>query len=388
MLSLKLSTCTSAFVALVLGCQSSVAERNEDVGTRGQVGVVLQASDSAFAALIERLSEPGGYFDTDNLISNETSYLHVLGALEKRGLDGGAYIGVGPDQNFSYIATLRPSIAFVIDIRRDNMLQHFMFKALFEHARNRIEYLATLVGRPLPSDVDDWGDRSITELVAYIDQVPTTEGSTAAAEDIVQSALDDFGVALSDDDRAIILRFHRSFIRAGLDLRFTSHNRAPQPYYPTYRQLLLERDLSGEYGNYLVDEDRFQVLKRLEAENLIVPIVGDLGGSHALRAVGEYLRAQAESVSAFYTSNVEFYLMGQGSFDEFAANVASLPYSDQSVIIRSYFGGRFRGRHPLSVPGYFSTQLMQSIPTFVEQGKSGGYLSYYDLVTEHALPLR
>jgi hypothetical protein len=375
-------------LALVFGCQSSVAERAEDLALRRQVGVGLQESDSAFAVLIERLSEPGGYFDTDNLISNETSYLHVLGALEKLDLDGGAYIGVGPDQNFSYIATLRPSIAFVIDIRRDNMLQHFMFKAFFEHARNRIEYLAALVGRPVPNNVDEWGDRSITDLVAYIDQQPATDASIAAADQIVQSAVEDFGVALSDDDRATITRFHHSFMRAGLDLRFTSHNRGPQPYYPTYRQLLLERDLSGEYGNYLVDENRFQVLKRLEAQNLVVPVVGDLGGSHALRAVGEYLREQGETLSVFYTSNVEFYLMGQGSFDEFAANVASLPYSDQSVIIRSYFGGRFRGRHPLSVPGYFSTQLMQSIPTFVEQGNSGGFFSYYDLVTEHALPLR
>lgn len=166
-------------LAIVLGCQSSVAERNEDVATRAQVGVFHQESDSAFAALIERLSEPGGYFDTDNLISNETSYLHVLGALENRGLDGGAYVGVGPDQNFSYIATLRPSIAFVIDVRRDNMLQHFMFKALFEHARNRIEYLATLVGRPVPDDVDQWGDRAVTDLVAYIDQFGPTDASIA-----------------------------------------------------------------------------------------------------------------------------------------------------------------------------------------------------------------
>jgi len=375
-------------LALALGCQSSVAERTEDVAARGQVGAALQESDSAFAALIERLSEPGGYFDTDNLISNETSYLHVLGALKNLDLDGGAYIGVGPDQNFSYIAALRPSIAFVIDIRRDNMLQHFMFKALFEHARNRVEYLATLVGRPVPDDVDEWGDRAITDLVAYIDQYVATDASIVEADEIVQSGVESFGVALSDNDRAIITRFHHSFIRGGLDLRFTSHNRGPQPYYPTYRQLLLERDLSGEYGNYLVDERRFQVLKRLEAQNLVVPIVGDLGGSHALRAVGDYLREQGETLSVFYTSNVEFYLMGQGSFDEFAANVASLPYSDQSVIIRSYFGGRFRGRHPMSVPGYFSTQLMQSIPTFVEQGNSGGYFSYYDLVTEHALPLR
>src|SRR5690348_10986208 len=72
---------------------------------------VLQAapalSDSAFAALSLRISEPGGYFDSDNLISNESSYLHVLGAMRKLGVSGGAYVGVGPDQNFSYMARIR-----------------------------------------------------------------------------------------------------------------------------------------------------------------------------------------------------------------------------------------------------------------------------------------
>ena len=78
-----------------------------------------------------QLSERGGYFDTDNLISNEKSYLHVIPALRDGGVTGGAYIGVGPDQNFSYIAQVRPAIAFIVDIRRDNLLLHLLFKALF-----------------------------------------------------------------------------------------------------------------------------------------------------------------------------------------------------------------------------------------------------------------
>ena len=101
----------------------------------------------SLAALIERLSEEGGDFDTDNLISNERSFLEVIPALKAAGVSGGAYIGVGPDQNFSYIAQLRPSIAFIIDIRRDNLLLHLLFKSLFALSRNRVEYLA-LADRP------------------------------------------------------------------------------------------------------------------------------------------------------------------------------------------------------------------------------------------------
>ena len=109
-----------------------------------------QARDP-FAAQIAALSEPDGYFDTDNLISNERSYLEVLPELERRSVRGGAYIGVGPDQNFSYIAHIRPSVAFILDIRRDNLLLHLLFKALFQQSRTRVEYLALLFGRPVPS---------------------------------------------------------------------------------------------------------------------------------------------------------------------------------------------------------------------------------------------
>src|SRR4029078_4879042 len=90
---------------------------------------------SPFATQIAALSEPAGYFDTDNLISNERSYLQVLPELRRRNVKGGAYLGVGPDQNFPYIAEVRPSIAFIVDVRRDNLLLHLLFKALFALSR-------------------------------------------------------------------------------------------------------------------------------------------------------------------------------------------------------------------------------------------------------------
>src|SRR5690242_4938674 len=88
--------------------------------TNGAAQAPKSLPDSAFAALSLRLSEASGYFDTDNLISNEDSYLHPITTLRRLGIVGGTYIGVGPDQNFSYIAQVRPGIAFILDIRRDN----------------------------------------------------------------------------------------------------------------------------------------------------------------------------------------------------------------------------------------------------------------------------
>ena len=48
---------------------------------------------------------------------------------------------------FDLIARVNPSIAFITDIRRDNLLHHLLFKALFEQAQNRTEYVALWLRR-------------------------------------------------------------------------------------------------------------------------------------------------------------------------------------------------------------------------------------------------
>jgi hypothetical protein len=356
--------------------------------SQGTASTAPALSDSAFAALSARISEPGGYFDSDNLISNESSYLHVLGAMRRLGVSGGAYIGVGPDQNFSYIAQVRPRIAFVIDIRRDNLLQHLLFKALFEMARNRAEYLALLTGRAVPSDVAKWNKRSINDVVALVEQSAPDADQFETTRAMVRTKIKRYGIPVSAAELETVGRIHQAFFDAGLELRFTSIGRTPRPYYPTLKTLLLEKDLSGKQLTYLANEDDFQFLKSLEARNLVVPVVGNLAGDHALREIGRVVAERGEKVSALYVSNVEFYLMREGTFDAFAGSVRTLPRDARSVIIRSYFGGGFYGSHPQSVPGYFSTQLLQTLETFVREAGRGGYATYMDLVSKHNLELR
>src|SRR5262249_22795893 len=162
---------------------------------------VAQASrdHKAFAALSARLSEPGGYFDSDNLISNETSYLHVIGKLRELGVSGGVYIGVGPDQNFSYIARIRPRLAIMIDIRRDNLLQHLLFKALFAHSRNRVEYLCNFFGKPFPK-TKGWDTRNLKELVEYIDGTASDSKLFDKTLKDVRQEIQKYGMSLSQSD--------------------------------------------------------------------------------------------------------------------------------------------------------------------------------------------
>ncbi len=341
-----------------------------------------------FARLIERLSEPGGYFDSDNLISNESSFQHVMGKLRKMNVTGGAYIGVGPDTGFTYIAQIRPKMAFIIDIRRDNLLQHFWFKALFAMSRNRLEYLCHIFGKPAPADLKQWETKSIAQIIEYIDKTPKKAELLAATQKQLQEKVKAFGLPLNKEELDFITYVQQSFYDAGLDLKFTSRGRGSRFYYPDYRTLLLERDLTGKQCNYLVNEDDFQYVKSLEDKNLVVPVVGDLAGKSALANIGKYIAEKSEKVSAFYTSNVEFYLMRGSSFDTFAENVRQLPRGENSVIIRSYFNGTWGYEHPQTVNGYYSTQLLQTLDSFVKEHASGGYQSYQDLISKHLLDLK
>ena len=347
------------------------------VATSG-IQVVTVRDDTTFAGTVARLSEAPGYFDSDNLISNETSYLHAVSHLRSGHVTGGAFIGVGPDQSFSYIAAIRPTVAFMIDIRRDNLLMHLMFKALFERSRNRLEYLSRWTGRLVPGDVGRWDGAPIDSILLTVDSLPVD--STGAETDSVLAAVRRYGVPLLPTDTATIRRFHAEFIRLGLDLRFTSTGRAPRFYYPTLRQLILQRDLEGNRAGYLATEAAWRVVRDLEARDRIIPVVGDLAGSTAFPAIGREIAARGERVSALYVSNVEMYLWRDGSFRAFATNAARLPRDPRSVIIRSFFGGGFGQSHPRNRPDHMSTQLVQTLDDFAQR-EARGWSSYWELVT-------
>ena len=285
----------------------------------------------SFADEIASLSEPEGVFDTDNLISNERSYLEVIPALVAGGVSGGAYVGVGPDQNFSYIARVRPSVAYIIDIRRDNLLLHLLFKALFARAPDRITYLALLTGRSPPALP---AGAAVDDLVQAVAGAPRTADTPDLGVTIRG-----FGVPLSPVDLATIRRFHEAFIQRGLALQFNSHGRPPQLHYPTLRELIVATDRAGRPWHYLAAETDYQFVRQLQAHDRIIPVVGDVSGPHALRAIGRAIAARGERVSAFYISNVESYLYREGAYGRFMTNLNVLPRDARSVMIRSTFGG-------------------------------------------------
>ena len=354
--------------------------------------------DRTFWSMIQDYSEPNGFFRSDNLVSNETVFEHVIPTLQTRLQPMSAYVGVGPDQNFTYIAALKPQIAFIVDIRRQNMLLHLMYKAIIELSPTRAEFLSRLFSRPIPPGVSSPHASADVLLGGFEREDGDTVAFERNAAEIRNQLLEEHGFPLVSEDLDAIDYVYRAFFSAGPDIRY-SFGRGPgwQPF-PSYRDLMVVDDGNGVERSYLATEANYDALRDLEARNLIVPIVGDFGGPKALRSVGRYLEMHRATVSAFYTSNVEQYLFGgEGEkWQHFYDNVAALPIDSHSTFIRAVFnnGGRvffYGGTAPIPLgqpggprayqpPGPRSETLLNPISTLMAAYAEGRVSSYYDVV--------
>ncbi len=124
-------------------------------------------SDKEFSKIVTTFSEFGGYFPSDNWISNELTYLNVLPSIKKNLVNGGVYPGVGPNQNFVYISAIKPQLAFIVDIRHQNTMQHLVYKVLFELADTRAEFLSLLFSKPRDSSSDLNKDDNIELIIEF-----------------------------------------------------------------------------------------------------------------------------------------------------------------------------------------------------------------------------
>jgi hypothetical protein len=296
-------------------------------GTRG-TAALPPLTDEEFWRLSTTLSEPEGAFEhADNLVSNEVLFAQLAEMLRSR---GGAYVGVGPEQNFSYIARVQPALAFIIDIREENRSLHLMYKALFEMSADRADFLARLFSRDRPSGMDR--GTSVHDLFAAFQQASASAALHEETRRLVRlRLLEARRFALSFRELQSIDDALKAFYVDGPDIRYGRSVPVGEAR-PPYSKLMTATDFRGRARSYLATEDAFTYVKDLHAHNRIVPIVGDFAGPHAIRRVGDYIRQQGTFVSAFYGSNVEVYLT-RDQTRVFCGNLATLPYHETTVFI-------------------------------------------------------
>ncbi|HTJ80161.1 MAG TPA: hypothetical protein VL400_00520 [Polyangiaceae bacterium] len=314
-----------------------------------------------FADLVDGLSEPDTYFFSDNLVTNETSYLQIADDLPSKVDASGVYVGVGPEQNFSYIALTRPSAAYVVDIRRGNMLLHLLYRAAFEESASRAHFVALLLGRAHDPSKTTSPTATIDEVLKSATAGDASEATYEAAHEKLAARIRSYGVKLADDDWKGIEKMHHVYFEKGLGLRFELKEKNGRTY-PTLSEILATKSPSGNVGGFLASEDSFRFLQSMERSGRIVPIVGDFAGDKALPQLASYLKSEGRTVSVFYVSNVEQYLLEPPVWAKWVRNVRALPKNDKSLFIRAYLDqGK---KHPREMKGHRTATVMSRMIDF------------------------
>ncbi len=340
--------------------------------------IPTKLSDSAFWQLVTDFSEPGGFFRSDNFVSNETMYQWVIPELLRTTKPGGVYLGVGPDQNFTYIVALKPKISFIFDIRRQNMLTHLMYKALFEQSADRADFVSRLFSRPRPPKLDTASTpNAIFSAFSIVppDSILFRKNIASIRDRLTKT----HGFKLSDEDLSTISYVYEAFVSAGPDVTYNFGQRGGgfgRGRMPTYADLQIEADSARVQRSYMATEVNFRALRDAENNNLIVPLVGNFAGQQAIKEVANYLKERKATVTAFYLSNLEQYLFNQGDdWSNFYKNASLLPIDSTSTFIRSVFNG-------MGTYGGFmrGEQMLASILAQTTAFKQGKLQSYWEVI--------
>ena len=155
-------------------------------------------------------------------------------------------MGVGPEQNFTYIAALKPAMAFIVDVRRGNLHMHLMYKALFDMSSDR----AGLRVAPVLAQASRGTDRCV-ERARHLPGLRSARRRTSKLfEENFKAIIDNLktkhGFALDPEDEPGIRYIYEYFGHYGPDLTYWMSGggggRGGFRNSPTYADLMVATD--------------------------------------------------------------------------------------------------------------------------------------------------
>jgi hypothetical protein len=337
-------------------------------------------ADDALWRMVTDYSETSGDFRFQ-FMSNEREFPSVIPELRKTIKPGGVFLGVGPEQNFTYIAATQPALAFVFDIRRQNMIEHLVYKSVFEISTDRVDFVSKLFSRKVPPGLAGRVTARTTAQTlfqAFGAAAPDPQLFRQNLQTIKDRLLKTHHFPLSAADLSDIDYIYQDFFNAGGVISYTNRNVGGTNN--NYGALMSSTDAQGQESSFLSSDESFQFVREMQRKNLIVPLVGDFAGTKAIRAVGAYLKDHGATAGIFYTSNVEQYLFQQGDdWSRYYANVATLPLDASSTFIRSsHFA--FNNGQQRQTPGTSYYMLLCSMKDLVMAFNTGRIRSYDDVI--------
>jgi hypothetical protein len=333
-----------------------------------------QLTDQEFGRLIMEFSEPGGDYPYQNFVSNEITLQRIIPPARRAIKVDGVFIGVGPEQNFTYVSALKSRMAFIVDVRRQNMLLHLMYKAVFEMSPTRADFMVNLFSRRRPGFVDE--RTTVSQLFDQFERSTEDPALQARTSASIKATLVRHGFSLTEEDFTKIAYVHGVFQSGGptIDYAFMSSAPTTSIAWPSYRVLMNATDASGQNWSFLATEESYQYVRQMQLKNLIVPLVGNFAGARTLRSIAQYLKDRGTTVSAFYISNVETYLNPQ-QLQTFYRNIEALP-SDSSSILMRFVNGNSNSIFPWWKPTAPHQSVVSRIGTLVKQVNAGTLLAF------------
>jgi hypothetical protein len=306
-------------------------------------------------------------YDLDCFVTSEVSYNHVVACcLPSEAIPNGAYLGVGPDQNYIYIGAFRPDFAIILDARIDNLLEHLLFKLTFETAETPLHFLALLFGRRIPA----WVARDIADGRTLLSRLAHCPALDEEFEENFRSLLARVNERWSMP-APLLARFERicrEFYRRQTQITSVSGPTLAQlDQMPNFEDVVSSTTPEGFNFHFLTDAGRFAHVKRLHALDRIVPLLGNLTSAPDIDASKQLIARAGCTLRSVYISNMEEFLIqryviagGRVTERPNAAglltdkwgrhhkqlfdNLARLEAPDDCILIRYFFPASYRGR--------------------------------------------
>jgi len=222
-------------------------------------------------------------------------------------------------------------VAFIFDIRRQNLVELLMYKALFEMSPDRGEFVSRLFSRKLPLVVGP--TPSVRELMNAVNSAkPDRQYYQQTLQEITDRLTRQHQFALSADDLNKIGYIFKVFYDGGPGMDYRYASASPNASVPSFYNLMVASDRTGKNWAFLANDERYRFVRTMQQKNLIIPIVGDFAGPKAIKSVGNYLKQNNADVTVFYISNVEDYLSAK--WPKYLSNLQSLPVEPGGLFIR------------------------------------------------------
>lgn len=264
----------------------------------------------------EGTPRPARHFPVSNEYRHDLLYPHL------RGL-GGAYVGVGSDQNYTMAAAAGSELLLLVDYDPQIPLVHRMYRALVS-----------------VSETPD-------ALIAHF----APEGQ-AESERIIATEL-------ADDPRvAEVVQYYRR----------------QRVWFDRYLRRMARARHEGVPVAWIGDPAMYARIRALHRARRIQTFNGDVTAERTLRTVGDVARRAGTTVHVLYFSNAEQFFPYS---DSFIRNMENLPTDARSIVVRTVNHRR------LVKPGPRDWHyVVQEMPDFLVRLRTGAYRHSFQLVAD------